>query len=40
MYVGFENGKLGVWNVLTPIESNINEEKKVIFNFEHIMLNC
>jgi hypothetical protein len=33
MYVGFGNGKMGVWNVLTPLESYILDEKKVIFNF-------
>ena len=40
MYIGFGNGKLGIWNMLTPIDSNILIEKKVIFRFENLLLNC
>ena len=40
MYVGFRNGKLGIWNMLTPFDSNILKEKKVIFHIENLLLNC
>jgi hypothetical protein len=40
MYIGFGNGKLGVWIILTPIFTDILKEKIVIFQFEKIMLNC
>lgn len=40
MYVGFGNGRLGIWNMITPIDSIIDDEKQVIFDFEPVMINC
>ena len=39
MYVGFGNGDLGVWNMLTPIDCDIHKYKEVIFKFENLIRN-
>jgi len=38
IFIGFDNGKFGKWNMLTPIDSNIHEEKEVIFRYEYILV--
>jgi hypothetical protein len=41
MYVGFGNAQIGVWVLLTPIESEILKDKKVIFMpILNLLQNC